>query len=199
MDKIFEIGCWVSTEDGYGQILFNRQLYIEEFTLANESRKKGELERVMYICKVFCSFEGEVKSRFLVKNYTSVRELNKNEEKLIQKIKSENPEGYNNYITEEGKEILMRQVFLTYKVNENQVDEVIKKIKIINRKLKPSFTFKEFAKEFKNLDLPISYQDFYKKGQSYNRSEVISLRFDSFLYATKKKESIFHNVIAIKI
>ncbi len=199
MDKIFEIGSWVSTEDGYGQVLFNRQLYIEEFTLATKSGKKGELERVMYICKVLCGFEGKIKSRFLVKNYTSVQELSKKEEKLVQKIKAENPEGYKNYITEEGKEVLMRQVFLTYKVDDNQVDEVLEKINTINRQLKPSFTFKEFAKEFKKNDMPFSYQDFHKKGQSYNRSEVVSLRFDSFLYATKKKESVFNNVVAIKI
>lgn len=199
MDKIFEIGSWVSTEDGYGQVLFNRKLYIEEFTLAFNKGKIGDFERALYLCKVFCGFDGKIKSRFPINVYTSIQELNKKEEKLVQRIKAENPERYNNYIMEEGKELLTGQVFLTYKIDDNQVEEVLEKISIINRKLKPFFTFKEFAKEFKKNDMPFSYQDFYKKGQSYNRSEVVSLRFDSFLYATKKKESIFNNVVAIKI
>lgn len=199
MDKIFEIGSWVATEDGYGQVLYNRKCYYEEFTIDSSDKKKGDFERVIYICKILCGFEGKIKSRFLINMYTSVQELSKKEEKLVQKIKAENPEGYRNYITEEGKEVLMRQVFLTYKVDDNLVDEVLEKINTINRKLRPSFTFKEFAKEFKKNDMPFSYQDFYKKGQSYNRSEVVSLRFDSFLYATKKKESVFNNVVAIKI
>ncbi len=199
MKEIFEIGTWVGTEDGYGQILYNRPLYVEEFTLATKLGKKGELDRVMYICKVFCSFEGKVKSKFLVRNYTSVQELSKKEKGLVEKTKSDNPERYKEYITEEGKEILLRQVFLTYKVEDDQVDEILEKIRNISKALKPFFTFKEFVKEFKKNEMPFSYQDFYKKGQSYIRSEVVSLRFDSILYATKNKESIFCSVVAVKI
>lgn len=199
MDKIFEIGTWVATEDGYGQVLFNRKLYIEEFTLAFNKGKIGDFERTIYLCKILCGFNGKIKSRFSIKVYTSIQELNEKEENLVQKIKVDNPEGYKNYITEEGKELLTGQVFLTYKIDDNQVEEVLEKISTINRKLKPFFTFKEFAKEFKKNDMPFSYKDFYKYGYSYNRSEVISLRFDSLLYATKKKESIFNNVVAIKI
>ncbi len=199
MNKIYDIGCWVSTEDGYGQILYNRPLYIEEFTLASKDSIIGEFDKIIYICKVFCGFEGKIKSRFLIKSYTSVQDMSKKDEKIVQKIKAENPEEYKNYITEEGKEFLLRQVFLTFKVDNNQVNEVIEKISNVNRQLKPSFTFKEFAKEFAKNDMPFSYQEFYKKGQVYNMSEVVTLRFDSILYATKKKESIFNNVVAIKI
>ena len=199
MNKIFDIGSWVSTEDGLGQIIFNRELYFEEFSLTSLDVKKGELDRIIYIYKILCDFNGKIKSNNQIKSSTIVNEVNKKEEKLIQHIIKTDPVAYSKYIVHEGNKLPVRQIFLNFKIKQSDVEKVTQKIDLINTNLKSSFTFQEFVKEFKNQDMPFSYKDYYRQDQVYDRSEVISIRFDSFLYRTNGKKSIFTNVSAIKI
>jgi len=204
--KIFEIGSWVGTTDGYGQVLYNRVFYVEECDInyipwdtpwEPQKKKIGDFDRVLYLCKIFCNIEGKIKSRFLLKVHALVNELTKEEERMIQRLIAENPEAYEKYITYDERSFPIRQVFLEYRIDP-QVDEneVVEKIKIIRKRLPYAFTFKEFAREFKKMDMPFSYNSFRRYGYGFG-PEVrrLELRFDSILYATKGKEKIFHNIV----
>ncbi|MEH0152859.1 hypothetical protein V6R21_01870 [Limibacter armeniacum] len=197
MKELFEIGEWVGTEDGIGQVIFNRMIYAEGFELEKDRYKKGEVIGHVYICKVFCSFELQVKKRILIRAYTSIDKLSKNELKSLDKVKQVNYDSYMNYIHFDQKENIKRQVILTYPASANDRVEIKDKIKSINTRLQPCFSYKEFVKEFSKEKFSFSINDFYHKGEMYDRDNVISIRFDSNFYKVKGKEAIFDNVVAV--
>jgi hypothetical protein len=41
-DLEFEIGQWVGTEDGYGQIIYIRPYFVEDYENDRKGRKNGE-------------------------------------------------------------------------------------------------------------------------------------------------------------
>jgi hypothetical protein len=195
MDKIFHIGQWVATEDGYGQIIYIRKIFSESFSKDNSDN--GTFLRMIYLCKIFCNFKGKIKKSHQLRSYTRVDSLTPKKITFVDEIKEANNDKYLNYIYYDDKVNLKKQIFLTYEIDKSNVKSIEEKINSINSEIKPSFTFKEFIKESKNQNLPINLKNFKKYGETFNRSNVIDLRFDSELYKVKGNNSIFTNVILI--
>lgn len=200
-EELFDIGEWVATEDGFGQILFNRNLYFEEFAKANGNHKfkHGTFHQTVYLCKILCDFDGSIKKRIKLELYTSVSKLKVNEKTLVNKIKRENPVGYKKYLLSEPKENVTRQVFLEYNIDDDELEVVNQEISKILSNLPRTFTFKEFKKEGNNSNLPFNISEFIKHNEKTDRSKCVTIRFDSQLYRTKGKESLFDNIRVIKL
>ena len=198
-EELYDIGEWIATEDGYGQILYNRNLYYEEFDKANNECKPGEFNRSVYICKILSDFEGNPKTRIKLDLYTSINKLKRKEKMLINQIKSNNPSDYKKYLLNEPKENVTRQVFLEYHIKESELQIVKEEINNICSCLSRTFTFKEFKKEGKKSKLPFQISDFIKNEEKKDRSKCITLRFDSQLYRTKGKETLFDSIRVIKL
>ena len=200
-EELFDIGEWVATKDGFGQIVFNRNLYFEEFEKAsgNHKFKQGTFYQTVYVCKILSDFDGSVKKRIKLELYTSVSKLNTKEKKLINKIKKENPVDYKKYLLSEPKENVTRQVFLEYNINDNELELVKQEISKIWSNLPRTFTFKEFKKEGNKSNLPFKISEFIKHNEKTDRSKCVTIRFDSQLYRTKGKESLFDNIRVIKL
>lgn len=198
-EKLYDIGNWIGTEDGLGQVLYNRNLYYEEFDLATGNYKKGEFKRTVYICKILCDFEGKIKSRFKVDLYTSIDLLDKIENEYISKLKLNFPDQYNKYLLFEPKENLTRQVFLEYNINKDELAKVRHEINHIYNRLPRTFTFKEFKKSANASELPFKISNFIKYNEKKDRSNCITIRLDSDLYKTKGKEALFRDIAVIKL
>ena len=199
-EELLDIGEWVATEDGYGQILFNRNLYYEEFDKATGNHiKVGTLRRTIHLCKILSDFDGIVKKRIKLDIYTSVNKLRTREKELVDKIREEHPKEYNRYLLSEPRENVTRQIFLDYRFHTNEVELMKKEILRIRRSLRRTFSFKEFEKEGDNSNLPFRISEFLKYGEIRDRSKCITLRFDSQLYRTMSKEALFDNVVVIKL
>jgi len=195
-EELFDIGAWVATEDGLGQVLSNRNLHFEEFDRAHRDPlyKKGAFKRSIYICKILADFEGKIKKRFKIEMYTSINKLKQNEKKLINKIKSDFKDEYKKYLLYEPKEALTRQVFLEYNISVNQLDLVKKEVNKIYGRLPNNFTFNELKKEAHSSELPIKLSDFLKHDEKKDRKKCITIRLDSANYKTIGREALFNDV-----
>jgi len=200
-EELFDIGTWVSTEDGIGQVLYNRSIYFEEFDQAtsNYKFKKGTFHRTIYICKILSDFKGIVKKRFKIELYTSISKLKSPEKKLIKNIKSNSQEEYKKYLLYEPKEDLTRQVFLEYNIKKDELGLVNTEIDRINKLLQRTFSFKEFKKEGDNSNLPFKISEFIKNNEKIDRSKCVTIRLDSDLYKVKGKEALFSHIRVIKL
>lgn len=197
-EKLFDIGQWVATEDGFGQVIYNRNLFYEEFSLAVQDVKIGSFNRTVYICKILSDFDGRVKKRLKLDLYTSINSLNKKEVKIINRIKSDFPEKYNQYVLFEPTSNLTRQIFLEYKVEDKEIAKIHADIEGISKDLPRSFTFKELKKASKASALPFAISDFIKHNETKNREECITIRLDSERYKMKRKEAIFRGIVLIR-
>lgn len=189
----FEIGQWMECEDGYGQILYIRDLFVESFSIDQGEKRIGDFLRTIFICKILCDFDGKIKKRKRINSYTSINPIKKINLEQVKKIKK-NEKEYYDYIHYEDKIDICRQIFLVYKTDASNKEELKSQIAEINNRLQPAFTFKEFVKECKKSNFPFKVEDFVRYGQAYGKS-IIRLRLDSFLYKTKGAESIFHNIV----
>lgn len=104
-NKIFEIGEWVRTEDGIGQVLYNREVYFQEFHQYTRQGKKGEFIKMLYICKILCGFDGKIKNRFKINTYISISSIYEKEKKYIEQIRLKQHEKYVKYILYEPKKV----------------------------------------------------------------------------------------------
>lgn len=60
---MFEIGQWVSCEEGIGQVLYVRNQYAEEFysEAVDKNLKKGEVLKQFLVIKIFLNHKGKPK------------------------------------------------------------------------------------------------------------------------------------------
>lgn len=193
----YELGEWVGTENGYGQIMYIRTYFVEEYENKLNNIKKGKFIKFIYICKILCDFNGKLKKNQRIKAFTVIDKIDKKGLFLVQKIKGEQTEEYMKYISYEDKQNITQQLFRSYLLddydfNKENISQIIKKI---NDKLYPSFTYNEFKEEIKNYELPFKIENIISYGDG--DKETITLRFDSQLYKTKGKEVIFDNVKVI--
>ncbi len=194
-NKIFELGQWVGTEDGYGQILDIRPLYVENYETDRRERKNGEFIRNIFICKILCDFNGKVKTKIRV--YTSINNLSKEGAALVKAIKQKQPSDYLNYIIFDDKIDVCRQIFLDYKLPTKSdviVEELKQKISHIEKGLLPAFTFKEFLEKCRENQFLVDVEKFIPYGYTIKEEEKITIRLDSYRYKVKGKESVFHRV-----
>jgi hypothetical protein len=78
MDKLnFELGQWVSTEDGYGQIMYIRAFFVEDYENNRKEMKNGDFKRYLFICKILCNFSGKLKTSNRIKVYSSISPIDK--------------------------------------------------------------------------------------------------------------------------
>jgi hypothetical protein len=191
----FELGQWVSTEDGYGQVMYVRPFYVEDYETKRNERKNGEFIRYIFICKILCDFKGKIKNKIGI--YTSINKLDKEGTGIVKDIKTDQPVEYAKYIVHDDKEDICRQVFLDYQVvnkSSMNLEEVEEKLADIEKNLYPAFTFKEFVAECTKQKFPIDLKMLVPYGNSAKKEERVTLRLDSYLYKVKGKEAIFHAV-----
>lgn len=190
----FELGQWVSTEDGYGQIMYIRPFFVEDYENYRQGRKNGEFIRYIYVCKILCGFEGKIRKSKRINIYTSISPIDKEGLVHLKNIKENQKEEYEKYIIFDDKTSICDQLFVTYKLDILDFDKglVEKQIKEINSRLYPAFTYKEFSKIFKEYDFPFKLECIVEYGEGDKNS--LQLRFDSFLYKVKDKEVVFNNV-----
>lgn len=193
----FELGQWVSTEDGYGQVMYVRPFYVEDYDTDRKDSKNGEFKRYIFVCKTLCDFKGKVKKNNRIKIYTSISKIDKEGLVFVKDIKAKQPDEYGKYIVHDDKVDICRQVFLDYQVvNKSALNakEVEQKLADIEANLLPAFTFKEFIAECAKQNFPIDLTRLVPYGYSAKKEERVTLRFDSFLYKVKGKEAVFHGV-----
>lgn len=197
----FELGEWVGTESGYGQIMYIRAYYVEDYDNSIEKKKKGSFLKFIYICKILCDLNGKIINKRRIKVFTSIEKIDNIGEEFVQKIKNVHPEDYTKYILYDEKYNITNQIFRSYKIDnyssfKNLISNVILKV---NNNLYPSFTYKEFIKEVNNefniLNIDIDFENIISFGD--DDRESLTLRFDSQLYKTKGKEVVFDNVVFI--
>lgn len=193
----FDIGQWVACSLGYGQIIYIRAYYIEDYENHRQGRKNGEFIMYMYIIKILCGFDGRIKKSNRIINSTSIEPIDKQGKEFVEKIKKELKDEYNKYILYDEKNSLNYQLFLEYKLDklDFDIDKIEDKFYEFVNQLNPSFTYKEFSKLFKEYDFPFKLENLNGYALS-DRLEgpKVQLRFDSKLYKTKDKEAIFDNV-----
>ena len=196
----FELGQWVTCSLGYGQIMYIRAYYIEDYENHRQGRKNGEFIRYMYIIKILCGFDGKIRKSNRIINSTSIEAIDEQGLKFVEKIKKEQKEEYNKYILYDEKVSLTRGLNLDYKLDTINYDEnqVIEQLNEIYYSLSPSFTYKEFANEFRKYEFPFKLENLLEYGWIYGSEQkilaVITLRFESVLYKTKDKQAIFNDV-----
>lgn len=193
-DLKFELGEWVSTEDGYGQIMYVRPFFVEDYENNRQGRKNGEFIRYIYVCKILCGFEGKIKKAKRINIYTSISPISKEGLTYLKNIKENQKEEYEKYIFFDDKISICDQLFVKYKLDIFDYDKelVEKQIKEINSRLYPAFTYKEFSKIFKEYNFPFKLESIVEYGEG--DKNCIQLRFDSFLYKVKDKQVVFNNV-----
>jgi hypothetical protein len=193
----FELGQWVTTEDGYGQVMYVRPFYVEDYETTRKERKNGEFIRYIFICKILCDFKGKIRKNNRINIYTSMSKLDKEGAVFVKDIKTNQPDEYAKYIVHDDKVDICRQMFLDYQVVNKaslNIEEVEQKLADIETNLFPAFTFKEFAAECAQQNFPIDLKMLVPYGYSTKNEQRITLRFDSYLYKVKGKEAIFHGV-----
>jgi hypothetical protein len=193
----FELGQWVSTEDGYGQVMYIRPFYVEDYETDRKERRNGEFERYIYVCKILCDFNGKIKIKNRINIYTSISKIDKEGAAFVKDIKTNQPDEYAKYIVHDDKVDICRQMFLQYQaVNKStlNIEDVEQKLADIETALYPAFTFKEFVAECNKQNFPIDLKMLVPHGYSAKKEESITLRFDSRLYKVKGNEAIFHGV-----
>jgi len=191
----FELGQWVTTEDGYGQIIYIRPLYVENYVTDRKNRKNGEFIRRIFICKILCDFKGKIKIKINI--YASASKIDKEGAEFVKNIKINQTDEYQKYLVFDDKVDICRQIFLEYKVSDKsslKTDDLKQKLSDINKKLYPAFTFNEFVLECNMQNFPIKVEDFIPYGQTIKNDEKITLRLDSYLYKVRGKESVFQHV-----
>jgi hypothetical protein len=202
MEQIkFEIGQWIECEDGYGQIIHIRDFFVEPFkTDTKKEEKVGDFLRQIYVCKILCGFKGEIKKQSRISIYTSIAPLADKAFEIVNDIKLKQIGEYYNYIHYEDKYDICKQVFLAYRIGDDNsfdIKDIKTRISEINRNLYPSFTFKEFSIEFKKYNFPFKLEEFIRYDDHSYINEKIELRFDSRMYKVKGKETIFQNVVLL--
>jgi hypothetical protein len=197
-DLEFEIGQWVGTEDGYGQIIYIRPYFVEDYENDRKGRKNGEFIQFIYICKILCDFNGKIRKSKRINIYTSVEPIDQKGLSFLNKIKTTQNSEYIKYILFEDKVSIHQQLFIKYKISKDnfEIEIVEKQIKEINKRLYPAFTYKEFINIFQEYDFPFKVEDILPYGH-VNRN-CLELRFDSNLYKVKDKQVIFDNVILVR-
>ncbi len=193
----FELGQWVTTEDGYGQLMYIRPFYVEEYETDRKERNNGEFIRYIFICKILCDFNGKIKNRNRIDTYTSISKLDKEGAAFVKEIKNNQPDEYAKYIVYDDKVDICWQMFRDYQVvnkSSLNIEEVERKLADIEINLLPAFTFKEFVAECAKQNFPIDLKMLVPYGYAAKKEERITLRFDSYLYKVKGKEVIFHGV-----
>jgi hypothetical protein len=192
----YEIGQWIACSEGYGQIIFIRAYFVEDYEIDRKGRKNGEFIRYIYVIKILCGFDGKIKKSNRIKIDTSCSPIDKKGLKYLEKIKIDQKDEYNKYILYDEKNSLTDQLFLNYKLDVLEFDKdiVYNQIDEILYNLHPSFTYKDFANEFKKYEFPFKLENLVSGG-----TNLIELRFDSRLYKTKDKEAVFDHLRIIKI
>ncbi len=190
----FELGQWVITDDGYAQIMYIRPFFVEDYENNRQSRKNGEFIRYVYVCKVLCGFDGKIRKAKRINIYTSINPIDEKGLYHFNYIKENLKEEYVKYLIYEDKISICKQLFLYFRLDELDFNEEITKtqIKEINNILYPTFTYRDFAKEFKKYNFPFKLENLLEYGEG--NKNCILLRFDSYLYKVKDKEVIFDYV-----
>lgn len=200
-DLNLELGQWIGCAEGYGQIMYIRAYYVEDYENHRQGRKNGEFISYMYIIKILCGFDGKIKKSNRIKNETSCSPIDKSGKEFVEKIKKEQKEEYNKYILYDEKVSLTRELNLEYELDTLEFDKnkVMNQFNKIYNNLLPTFTYKEFVKEFKKYEFPFKLENLLDYRWIYGGSEriilaVITLSFESVLYKTKDKQAVFNDV-----
>jgi hypothetical protein len=194
MKELFDIGEWVSTEDGLGQVIYNRPIHVEKFNKQKGKDKVGTHLRNLYICKVLCDFEGKPKRSFKTNIYSSIDRLNPNDLELIEQVKKISPDLYEKYLLSENKTLLQHQCFVSFGLFNIEKDLLQAKFVNIKDKLANEFTFKEFEKVFNNENMSFDILEYIQYGYTKPQgSTELKIRFDADLYKVRDKEFVFKN------
>jgi hypothetical protein len=189
-----ELGQWVSCMDGYGQIMYIRAYHVEDYENYRQGRKNGEFIKFVYIIKILCGFDGKIKKSNRIKIDTSCSPIDKKGLKFVGNIKIEQKEEYDKYILYDEKNSITDQLILEFKLDRLDFDEeeLNDQLTEIYFNLFPSFTYKEFAQEFKKYNFPFKLENLISYGGSPH--PCVTLRLDSVLYKTKDKQAIFNDI-----
>lgn len=189
------IGDWVLTEDGIGQVLYIRDFYVEEFVEImpfEDELKKGGLYKTFVGVKLFCNFNGKVKKIFKVDFYHSYscEKLSKTDSKLLKKSLEENKALYEKYKRYTPKRDVFSYVELSYLIEENK-EKVIFEIRNLIKDLSLPFTFKELKKEFEKSTIKLNLNNYLKHGVNASAQSKITFVLYNSSYKVYKKERLF--------
>lgn len=193
MKKQLNIGQWIECENGLGQVLCIRELYRESFEEPMNEEKIGELRMTIAIVKIFCDFNGKIKSRGLIQSFLQKHcdEISSKNMKMVNTIIENNDSAYRKYTLYDDKLDLGNVISLKYFVDINKISEIKSDIQELRTKLLPIFTFKEFKKEFVKKDYGFKLENFITYKMQYNRSEIVEIILNNRLYKVKGKEKLF--------
>jgi hypothetical protein len=195
MEKLkFELGEWVGTDHGYGQIMYVRPFFAEDYENQLHIYKKGTFKRYVYICKILCGFDGKIRKTKRINIYTVVDSIDKNGKAFVKEIKQNQNEEYLKYIFYDDKKDLTSQKFVYYKLDhfDFKNKEIEEKLYLMYQNLEGAFTYKEFMKEFKKHDMPFKLENIIEYGGAIGSESSVCLRFDSRMYKVKNNEAVFY-------
>lgn len=193
--KDYQIGDWISCEDGIGQIIYVRDLFYENYIERDEKSKLkiGDIYKTFFIIKLLCDFEGKLKKKNLFVFHQAIycNSLSKKYIELVEKIKFEKKDDYRRYIIYDEKIELNYSVSLDYRIDPEEKNKIINIISNLTWELWPAFTFDDFCKKIKEKNIYFEPKGYIKGWHDSNYSEIIRLHFYSRLMKVANKKMIF--------
>ena len=196
MNKLFEIGEWVSDGIYIGQVLSIRNLYVEKYTADYfEDKKLGSFKATLATIKVLCETDGKIKKRDRIASYNMdyFKQVNQEESTLIQSIKSNQPEEYEKYILYDQKKDIFSVSYIGFSIVMSELDNIQEKIQSILQALPNAFTLTEFIKESQLQKLPLDFDT--GTGSTIYDEGNFELQFINSNYRVINKKRIFTNVL----
>lgn len=199
MSQTLELGQWVVSEDGLGQVLSLHKHHRESFEEAFHGEKVGQITHVFAICKILCDFSGKIRKNKLLKVYQTkhIKPVSQDQKQLISHIQIHQVEAYQRYLFYDEKPGPTNSISLLFKVGGQHFKDIDRKIKEIRQHLPHFFRFKAFKKAFRQTSMPFELENYLRYGTEYSRDDTIQLVFHNHGYKTIGKEKIFDAISVI--
>lgn len=174
----FEIGQWVQIEGGIGQVLYVRPIYVERYSSDYfDGRKVGEFIYDAVVAKVLCDFSGKIrkKNRITWFNANYVNAADEQDMLVVQKIKSENPGEYRNYVVYDERRTIGISTEIDFALDSEVIEDLTSRLQAIAMRLPNTFTMKEFLGFLKENEFPLDFDQARKfvPGTGLNFSVIL--------------------------
>lgn len=199
---IFEMGQWVLTEDGIGQVLNKVDWYVEEFVELRpyDDFNLGDLYKTFVKVKLYCDFKGKPKKKFKTEYYHgyACENLSKSDIKKLEKSIKKNSSRYEQFLKYEYSENLYSLVELTYDIEIDLFDGLSKVLNDFLREHQSGFTFHELKIKIEAADLGIDMLSFIREGYVSSRGKGITIVLFNSEYQSKNKQRVFQFAKLVK-
>ena len=187
----YEIGQWIGSTEGLGQVLFIREDYVEKYSSEYfEGKKVGEDLGDILVYKQLCDFTGKLRKKDLI-NWAPARycePISDQYRKMVEAIKSNSPEEYRRYLVYDSRLVTTVTTEISFRVPPDAISSVEKVINEINKTIKKPFTLKEFLATASEMELPLDFSQVKKYVPGSGQNFTVNLSCP--LYKTINKQRI---------